>query len=96
MQSLSLLVCHVDLVRYYAPQWNNSTLLEALRKIRETWKSHADVMPEPEILLLLRKESILRGELLKRMRKKGIGKREAEKMQEKLIGHRTGESAFKR
>ena len=70
-------------------------MLEALRRIRATWKSYASKMEDGEVSELLRKESVIRGELRRRMRVKGIVKTETHGLEEKLIGHKPKESPLR-
>ena len=95
MQSINFLTCTFSELRFDTYQWSDSTIFEALRKIRATWKTYADKMPEEEMVKLLRKESIIRAELRRRMRRKGILKEETHRLEEKLIGHNVRESPFK-
>lgn len=96
MQTLNLLTCNLNQIRLLLPSWSNGTILEALRKIRSTWQAYADKMPDVEVEKFLRKDAIIRNELSSRMKAKGLTKSEIHIAQEKLIGHKTSESPFRK
>ena len=89
-----ILDCSADRLRLTVPMWRQSMILEALRKIRATWKVHAKKMDHETMLGLLRKEQIVRNELMFRMLQEGVPKTELHGLQEKLIGHRILEQAM--
>lgn len=95
MQAINFLTCTLGQLRYWTTTWSDGVLLEALRKVRATWKVYANKMPEEEMHKLLRREAIVRTELRKRMRHAGVAKELTHKAEEKLIGHNPGESPFK-
>lgn len=94
MQEVNLLKCSVEKIRLSVPFWNSGVIFEALRKIRATWKVYAGKMSEPEVYDLLRKESALRSELRRRLRKAGIAKSDTHRREEAII-ESIKESAFK-
>ena len=94
-QRLDLVTCSLEQIRIVVPMWHNSTILEALRKIRATWKVHAGKMDELQSTEFIRKETIIRQELRLRMRHAGILGSQTHWQQENLVGHNPHEQALK-
>lgn len=86
-----ILECSVDRLRLVTPFWSRAMILEALRKIRATWKVHGKKIDGKAMLDLLRKEQVIRNELSIRMKRRGVSKVELHDIQERLIGHNPGE-----
>lgn len=95
MQKIDLATCSLEKLRLITPFWSNSTITEALRKIRATWKAFAEKYDQPMMLELLRKEAIIRNELRVRMKKAGWKNHQTHWQEEKLIGHNPHEQPLR-
>ena len=89
-----LLDCDVNILRDVVRTWPNSHIQEALRKFRATWNFYDGKLSDGETNMLVRKESIIRMEFRRRM-KKYIPKGNVNQVQESLIGHNPNEESLK-
>ena len=93
-QTINLETCSFDALRLIVPMWSVPTLKEALGIFEATMKKHSGNMDDPLILELLRKETICRHELHRRMRRRGIARSDMFVISRRLIGDRN-EAALK-
>lgn len=86
-------------LRIVLPSWPMSTIKELLGKIRATFKQYGEAMKDDEVIELLRKESIIRKELYRRIQymqtQRNHNKIINHKIQEQFIGNII-ESPFRR
>lgn len=83
----NLVYAEPDRVRMLLPFWTDAVVQEALGKIRRTFKDYGELLTTEETYRLLRNETIIRNEKLRRPMKfqYGVGNREIHEREEAVI-----------